>query len=531
MEKHAFKLRWGVVAIPLVIFGFVITMGFVNKDMFISVLWTYFEWLMVNFGWAIDLGSLAFVIFTISLIFHPLGKVRLGGPNAKPQFNTWHWWAMSLCAGMAMGIVMWPGPEALGHALTPPRGMYLESGSPQAIIFAMRTVFLHWTFTPYAIYVACGVICAYAIYNLKRPVAVSSALYPLLGERSTGTVATIVDGLTLFAITGGVAGSLGMGMLQMGSGLDLVFGIKPGPVVWVAVAVAIVVGYTTSSITGIQKGIKWLSDKNAWLFCGLLAFAFVFGPTSFILNLVTQSFGSYVTHFFEAMTFTDPFPGTDLWPQWWDMFWFTDWLSFAPIVGLFMVRLSYGRTIKEFIVVNMILPATFCVLWFGVFGALTIHGQFVQGVDLNAVMQEKGMEVVMLQVFDLLPLAAIIRPIMLFTIFISFVTLADSMTSTVSLLSITGFVKTGEEEAPVPLKLFWGILMGATSIIFVFNGGLDGIKVVKTMAGVPILFLEVAMVLGFLIYHFKKKPTYIEKNAGDSKPVYSDLVKGMEMHE
>jgi glycine betaine transporter len=204
MEKLNFKLRWGVIAIPLLIFGFVIIMGFVNKDMFISVLWTYFEWLMVNFGWAIDLGALGFVIFTIGLIFHPLGKVKLGGPNAKPQFDTWNWWAMSLCAGMAMGIVMWPGPEALGHALNPPRGMYLEPGSPQAIIFAMRTVFLHWTFTPYAIYVACGVICAYTIYNLKRPVAVSSALYPLLGERSTGTVATIVDGLTLFAITGGV---------------------------------------------------------------------------------------------------------------------------------------------------------------------------------------------------------------------------------------------------------------------------------------------------------------------------------------
>jgi glycine betaine transporter len=320
-----------------------------------------------------------------------------------------------------------------------------------------------------------------------------------------------------------------MGMLQMGSGLDLVFGLKPGPVIWVTVAATIIAGYTISSITGIQKGIKWLSDKNAWLFVGLLIFAFVFGPTSFILNLVTQSLGSYVTHFFEAMTFTDPFPGSDLWPQWWDMFWFTDWLSFAPIVGLFMVRLSYGRTLREFIIVNMILPATFCLLWFGVFGALTIHGQFVQGIDLNSVMQEKGMEVVMLKVLDMLPLADIFRPIMLLTIYISFVTLADSMTSTVSLLSVSGFVKTGEEEAPAPLKLFWGVLMGLTAIIFVFNGGLDGIKVVKTMAGVPILFLEVAMVLGFLIYHFKKKPTYIEKNENDYKLGQHDLAGRIEM--
>ncbi|MDK2984611.1 MAG: glycine betaine transporter [Clostridia bacterium] len=502
-QSDKFTLRWGVILIPLLIFGTVILLGFINAKAFVDILWGYFEWLMVNLGWAIDLGALGFVIFSVVLMLHPIGKIKFGGQDAKPEFNTWNWWAMSLCAGMAMGIVMWP-PEALMHSISPAQGMNLEPGSHEAILWAMRTTFLHWTFTPYAIYVVCGVLIAYAHYNLKKPYAVSSALYPLLGERAFGATATIVDALTLFAITGGVAGSLGMGMMQLGSGLEFVFGIQPGPMVWVMIAVVIVASYTTSSVTGLNKGIKWLSDKNAWLFIALMVFAFVFGPKAFILNLTTQAFGQYINHFFEAMTFTDPFPGGDLWPQWWDMFWFTDWLSFAPIVGMFLARLCYGRTIREFLVVNMVMPAVFGIMWFGVFGSITVYSHYFGGADLAALMEQKGWEVLMLKIFDFLPLANIIRPIMIITIFISFVTLADSMTSTVSILSTTGYEQLNTKEPPIGLKIFWGVLMGLTSIIFVFNGGLDGIKVVKTMAGIPILFLEILMVIGFITHQFKK---------------------------
>lgn len=505
--KEGQKLRTGVIAAPLVIFGAILLLGFFDQKAFHTLLWDFFLWLMKNFGWMLSLGCLSFVAFAIFLMIHPIGDIRLGGKDAKPEFSTWNWWAMSLCAGMAMGIVFWPAPEALKHSLAPAGGMFMEPGSQQAMLWAMRTTFLHWTFTPYSIYVVCGVMIAYAHYNLKKPFAVSSALYPLLGDRALGKTATIVDGLVLFAIVGGVAGSLGYGMLQLGSGMDFLFGITPGPVVWTTICILIVATYTTSSVTGLNRGIRWLSDKNAILFIALLIFAFIFGPTSFSLNLTVQATGDFLNNFISAMTFTDPFPDGDLWPQWWDMYWWADWLSFAPITGMFLARLCYGRTIREFLVVNLILPASFALVWFGVFGGLTLHTHFIDGNDLKTLMDTKGYEVLMLRLFDFLPLAEIIRPLMLFTIFVSFVTLADSMTSTVSILSIkdSNPQDRNTTEAPVSMKLFWGILVGTTSLVFMFIGGLDGIKVVKTIAGVPILFLEFAMLLGFILFLIKQK--------------------------
>jgi glycine betaine transporter len=525
-EKN-YSLRLGVIGMPLIIFGAIIVFGLVDSKKFLEVLWGFFEWLMVNLGWAIDLGTLGFVIFCMFFLFHPLGKIKFGGKNAKPEFSTWNWWAMSICAGIAIGIVMWPAPEAIQHSVAPARGMNLEPNSHAAIIWAMRTTFLHWTFPPYAIYVAAGIACAYAYYNLKKPYAVSSALCPLLGDKAFGKTATIIDGITLFAITGGVAGSLGYGLLQVGSGLEFVFGIKPGPLVWVIVALIVIASYTTSSATGVRRGIQWLSDKNAWLFFALLAFAIIFGPTSFILNLTTQSVGSFVTHFFEAMTFTDPFPKGDLWPQWWDMYWFVDWLSFAPIIGLFLARLCYGRTIREFVIVNLILPSVFGIIWFGVFGSLAIHVHYVQGFDLASLMNEKGYEFLMLKLFDFLPMAKVIRPIMLITILISFITLADSMTSTVSMMSINKGKDYTSEEAPLKLKVFWGLLMGATALIFLFNGGLEGVKVVKTIAGIPILFIELAMVIGMVRYFSKSKHLKDEMILDDLQPIQTSNVESV----
>ena len=232
--------------------------------------------------------------------------------------------------------------------------------------------------------------------------------------------------------------------------------------------------------------------------------------------MTVQATGDFLGNFLSAMTFTDPFPEGDLWPQWWDMYWWADWLSFAPITGMFLARLCYGRTIREFLVVNMILPALFALIWFGVFGSLTIHTHFIEGTDLKTLMDTKGYEVLMLRLFDFLPMAEFIRPVMLFTIFVSFVTLADSMTSTVSVLSI----KSGNEyggsatEPPVALKLFWGLLMGTTALVFMFIGGLDGIKVVKTIAGVPILFLEIAMLVGFCLLLARTK----DKTQGEYEP-------------
>ncbi len=517
--------RLGVILFPAIIFLFLVVMGFLNASAFTNTLWDIFLAIMVNFGWLIDLGCLWFVIFMLICIFSPIGNIKFGGKDAQPEFTRWNWWAISLCAGIGTGIVLWGPVEPLMLAMAPAVGMGLAPGSAGAIMWAMEKSFLHWTFTPYAIYITVAIAAAYAYFNMKKNYNVSAAFAPLLGDKAAGVkFSGIVDAITVFAITGGVAGSLGYGMMQIGSGIAGMMNIEAGPVVWILVATFIIVAYNISAITGLDKGIKWLSDKNAWLFIALLIFVFLFGPKAFTLNLGTQSSGQFFQNFISSMTFTYPFHddpnlvgsvwpnGSELWPQWWDMYWFTDWLSFGPIVGLFLIKLAKGRTIREFVIVNWVLPALFGLIWFTVFGSLAIDIQLnplrypslnLEGfASLNEFMIAKGNESLMLKVLEAVPLAGLIKPIMLIVVSLSFVTLADSMTSTVALMTIKN--NEGVKEAPATIKLGWGLLMGLTSIVFVLNGGIDGIKVVKTIAGFPILFMEIAIMVCFLIYMVKR---------------------------
>lgn len=511
------NLRLGVLLIPCSIFITLIVVGIVNPDGFISVLNTWFEALMSSCGWMVSIGMIIMVGFMVVLLFHPIGKIKLGGPNAKPKMTYWRWFAIALCAGIGTGIVFWGSVEPLLFTMQPAPSLGLEAGSDDAVIWAMRTSFLHWSFTPYAIYVTFGVIIAYAYYNMRKPFNVSSGFVPMLGTKATkGKFAGFIDTLTVFAITGGVAGSLGYGLLQLASGLNMVFGISSSVVVYSGIALAIVVGYTLSSTSGLKKGIAWLSDKNAWIFIFLMLFVLVFGPTAYIFNLFTQSTGSYFTHFLEGMTYTAPFTDSELWPQWWDMYWWVDWLSFGPIVGLFCVRLGYGRTIRQFVIVNWLLPSAFAFIWFSVFGGVVLHAQLFEGLDIFSIYTQQGAEALTFSAFDLVPLAKIIKPIMIITIALSFVTLADSMTSTISTMSLKE--NHNVKEAPISLKVFWGITMGLASLVFTLTGGIDGIKMVKTFAGFPILFVGLFMLGGF-IWYMHKRP----KDA-DGKYVYEDEV-------
>ena len=278
--------------------------------------------------------------------------------------------------------------------------------------------------------------------------------------------------------------------------------------VWTAIAVVIIVSYTISSATGLDKGIQWLSDKNAWIFIALMIFMFVCGPIQYICNLTVESFGYYINNIIALTSYTEPVTtavaDSAMWPQWWDLYWMVDWLSFGPITGLFLVKMSYGRTIRQFITVNVILPSIFGVIWFGIFGGFAINIQLTGIYDLMEFYNASGAEAFMMQLFEFVPGTMIIRVIMLVLVALSFITLADSMTSTISQMSLRN--QTSDiKEAPLPIKVFWGVLIGAVSILFVVTGGINGIKIVKTIAGYPMLFVEALMVIGFLRYFLSGK--------------------------
>ncbi|SDO63268.1 BCCT family transporter [Eubacterium maltosivorans] len=513
------RIRIVPVAIPLVLMGAVLIMGIVDPN-FADTMTNLFLGLMHGGGWLVALGILLFIGFLVFVYIHPIGNTKFGGTDAKPKYSTWNWWAISLCAGIGTGIVFWGATEPLSIAFTPPASAGVEPGSYAAIIWSMAKCFQHWSFQPYSIYAVAGICCGYAYWNMGKDYASSAGLcYFKNGKDLNSKFSAILDGIVLFAIVGGTAGSLGWGLLQIGSGLNFVFNIEPGPMVWTAIAVVIIISYTISSSTGLDKGIQWLSDKNAWFFIALLIFVFICGPWQYICNLTVESFGYYINNIISLTSYTSPdilpLAEAEMWPQWWDLYWMTDWLSFGPIVGLFLVKMAYGRTIRQFITVNVILPSLFGVIWFGIFGGFAINVQLTGAYDLVTYYADAGAEAFMMKFFDFVPGSEIIRVLMLILIALSFITLADSMTSTISQMSMKQ--SAGMKEAPLPVKVFWGVLIGAVSVLFVVTGGINGIKIVKTIAGYPMLFIEIAMIIGFLKY-------FLSGKAKDDEITYADIL-------
>ncbi len=478
---------------PFILFFVAAILSLTCYDAFTTAVTNAFYWTTDNFGWMFAFCSLAFTLLCLIIAISSAGKVKFGGKDAKPTFSTWNWFAMSLCAGIGTGIVFWGAAEPILHLVSPPSSMGLEPLSPEAAMFSISTVFLHWTFTPYALYILCALPIALAYYNHKQPLMVSSGLYFIVGDKCQGGVGKVVDVLCLYGLAGGMGTALGGGLLQIGSGMNFILGVPISKWLWLAIAVAIIVCYTISSYTGLKKGIRILSDQNAKIFFIVMIFVFITGPTKFILELGVQGTGHFLSNFVEQSLFLSPIAG-DNWPMWWSLYYWACWMAFAPIVGLFLVRLTYGRTIRQFIVVNLFAPALFGMAWFAVFGGAAIHAQLNGIADLSANMAENGVENAIFGFFQMFPLGTLLAVVFLIMVALSFITLADSMTSTIASMSTLG-LKGKDEEAPVFLKVVWGVLIGIISWVMISYAGVDGFKMISNLAGFPIMFVMLFLAL------------------------------------
>ena len=498
------KLRFGIITAPFVIFTTIIVASIINADKATSAITGMYLWMATNFGWFTQLACFIFLISIIVLAFCPVGRLRFGGKDAVPELSTWAYFTIALCAGIGTGIMFWGPIEPLYFSQAVPQGVPYAPGSPQALQFAMNKSFMHWTFTPYGLYVLCGLAIAYGVYNMKMPQAVSSGACLLFGPKLLKSKwRSIIDAIALIAICSGLAGGLANGLIQLGAGLEIVTGIKAGPMVWVGFACIITASYTISSASGLQKGIKFLSDKNAWIFIVFLLITIFSGPTKYLMELTVQSFGHYLDNIISASIFLAP-GATDKWVEWWDTFYLADWLSFSPLIGLFLARISYGRTIKEFVLINLIAPALFGVVWFGAFGGFAIDLTTSGTFDMFNYMNTAGFDGVMLKLAEFLPLGRVIQPIIIITVMLSYITMADSMTSSISLMSLKN--NTHIKEAPLKIKVFWGSLMGILAVIFVTAGGIKGMKTLLGFAGFPVLIIMVIFYAGII------KRLVIDKN-------------------
>ncbi|MDR1509464.1 MAG: BCCT family transporter [Synergistaceae bacterium] len=503
-QNETSQFRFSVMAITGILFIVMLIFIVTNAEDFYYVLNNL---VMVNMmdklGWFVNLVMLFFVAVCIVVLFHPIGKIRLGGPNAKPEFTYMQWFAISLCTGIGAGVVFWGAAEPLLFSMEPAPSFGYAAGSNEAILWSMRTCFLHWGFTPYASCVVMGIILSYFCLNKKAPFKCSSALIPIFGEKvAESKWGAAFDSLSAFALTGAVAGGLGYGMLQLSQGLRIYTGIEPSTMVYATLITFMFLCYNASALSGLKRGISWLSDRNTQLFFILLIFMFLTGPISYTLNLMTETLGEYFGNFIQASTYTAPYVNGGNWPQNWDMYWWVDWLAYAPLLGLFMVRVAHGRTLREFVLVEWVFPALFGIVWFTVFGGIVLHSQFFDSINFYEMYKTHGAEVLTLSVFDTAPFASISKGVMLIIITVSLVTQCDSMVVTLSSLCMKN--STDRTEAPIWLKLFWGIVIAVIALGFTLLGGIDGVKTIKSFCGFPMAFLCLFMTLGFIRYMSKR---------------------------
>ena len=450
------------------------------------------------FGWFYTLGSTFLLGFCLWAGFSKYGDIKLGGPDAEPELSLFNWWAISICAGIAIGIVFFGVAEPMAHYTSPPPFLGFEPKSLAAGEHAMRYAFFHWTFHTYGIYVSAALCIAFAFYNTQKPFKVSSSLFPLIGDRINGNWGYFVDGLSIFAIVGGVGTSLGFGTMQIGSGMNFLWGIAPSSTIWLVIIAALTVCYTISSYTGLQKGIKILSENNIRLYFVLMAFVLCVGPTIHILESTVTAVGDYLVNLVPMSFYLDPM-GKSGWPGSWSNFYWAWWLAFAPIVGLFLVRLGNGRTIRQFVTVNLVGPALFGMVWFGIFGSSSIYLEHFKNAGIAKIIAEHGNEVSLFALFQNFPLPSLTMILGMLAVAISFITLADSMTSTIAAMTTKGFGQSKEDkEPPALMKIFWGALMGAFSWILLVTGGANALQTSVIVCGLPILFLQIFMAIGYI---------------------------------
>ena len=497
MEKSKVVLNKWVFWPPFIILMTSAVISLIDDKAFGAFVKKGFDWSVSNFGWLYSLVTFLVTMFCLIIYCSPAGSIKFGGKDAKPELNYWNWFAISLCAGIGIGIVFWGVSEPMYHLSSPPASLGLKAFGTDSAIFALSTCFLHWTFSPYSLYVICAIPIGLAVYNYKRPFTVSSSLYFLIGDKSSNSwINNMVDSLCLYAIAAGVAASLGHGLMQMGSGVQFVFGIEPSKFVWAVLALIVIATYTLSSYTGLQKGIKFLSDQNAKLFVGVMLFILIVGPTRYIFDIGTQCFGEYLNNFFKQSLWLGA-ASDEQWPRWWTIFYWAVWIIYAPVVGLFLARLVRGRTIREFLTVNLIAPAVFGMVWFSVFGGASLEMQLSGKFDLVKAMKSNGMESTVFTFFQQFPMGSILVPVFLLVIAVSFITLADSMTSCIASMSVKG-VNAENPEAPGHLKVIWGVVIGALAYFFISFAGIDGPKMLSFIAAFPIVFLVIGVSFSLL---------------------------------
>lgn len=444
------------------------------------------SWLVANMGWFYLLVTVFFFFFVLYLALSNFGKIRLGPDDSRPDFSYVSWFAMLFSAGMGIGLMFFSVAEPLTHYVTPPLEV---AGSTEAARQAMLITFLHWGLQAWAVYIVMGLSLAYFSFRRGLPLTIRSTLYPIIGERIKGPIGHAVD---IFAVLGtlfGIATSLGLGVMQVNAGLNYLFDVPVSVEIQIALIAAITLLATLSVVAGLNAGIRRLSMLNFYLAALLLAFVFVMGPTTTLIVSLFQNIGSYVVNFLPLNVSLYKDASND-WMGAWTLFYWAWWISWSPFVGMFIARISRGRTIREFVFGVLLLPTGFTFMWLTFFGnsALVLELAGQGGNIVDAV--QNDMPTALFVMLEQLPWASITSLIATVLVVTFFVTSSDSGSLVIDIIT-----SNGDLNLPVWQRVFWATTEGVVAAVLLAAGGLTALQTAAIGSALPL-----AIILLFICY-------------------------------
>ena len=499
--------------------------GFLSPSGLASASGSALTWVEKNLGWLFVTLASGFVVFVLWLAAGRYGRLPLGRDDEEPEFRTVSWVAMMFSAGMGIGLMFYGVAEPLTHYVSPPPRT-VEAETPEAVSTAMATTLFHWTLHPWAIYAVVGLAIAYGTFRRGRRQLISAAFEPLFGKRRTeGPAGRLIDVLAIFATLFGSAASLGLGALQIGSGLEILgWAGDVGNGLLVVIIAVLTAAFVASAVSGIAKGIQWLSNVNMVLAVVLAVFVFVVGPTVLILNLIPGAVGSYFSDLAQMAARTEASGGDAMaeWLRGWTVFYWAWWVSWTPFVGVFIARISRGRTIRQFVTGVLLVPSVVTLMWFVVFGGAGIAAQ-QDGVDVAGQATSEGQ---LFGVLEQFPLATVMTVLVMLLVAIFFVSGADAASVVMGSLSERGTLTPSR-----PTVIFWGVVMGAVAAVMLLVGGdeaLTGLQNLTIIAALPFALVMVGLAVS-LAKDVRTDPMVLRRTYA-AEAVEQAVVDGLTRH-
>ncbi|EFV15009.1 BCCT family transporter [Segniliparus rugosus] len=490
------------------------------------------SWVITRAGWLFVLISSAFVVYVLWLAASRYGKIPLGADDEEPEFRTVSWIAMMFSAGMGIGLMFWGAAEPLSHFINPPPGIAKPEGA-QAVKVAMATTLFHWTLHPWAIYAVVGLAIAYGTFRKGRSQLVSSMFRPILGRRADGLGGRVIDMMAIFATLFGSAASLGLGALQIAAGVEFNgWAGSIGKTGLVVIITALTCAFVVSAVSGVAKGIQWLSNINMVLAVLIALFVFLAGPTLVMLNLLPQALGNYIGMLPEMASRTGAAggPTMETWLSKWTIFYWAWWISWTPFVGMFIARISRGRTIRQFVTGVLLVPSLVSLVWFVVFGGAAIDQQR-QTHDLTEPNGTVDADFALFHLLAHYPLASAVTSLVMVLVAIFFVSGADAASIVMGTLSEKGSIEPSRLTV-----IFWGAATGAVAVIMLviadpddLGGALNGLQALTTVVALP--FAVVMVFLCVALYRDVRVDPVILRENHCSALVEEAVVNGLERHD